>query len=496
MAHRLDTGDVDVGPRGVTEFPPELLRFFTQERGRVLLVRGDPGAGKTLFAVQALDVLRRYGGDVLYVTTRVDTDTVYQNYLRGTTDLSRSNVLDVSQDPFDVDVALADEFGANRFDPEAFLEWLRAVGDVSQPLTVAFDSWELVERHLRSQTRGTDALDPGELVTRTATLARRNDVRIILITEEAEQTNLDYVVDGVVELRASHGSGGRPERELLFEKLRGVRIANRTRPFTLSGERFRVFTAVGLSGSDSDVSGSGRQPIDNSKTTFSTGIGGLDTMLDGGYDRGSVVHFELGPDLSRDAWSLPCLATARNFLAHELGVAVVPLPESSPGLTRRYLKPVLSDAAFEARCDVFETYGHADVSASDPTDDVDGRDAPVDGASGIDYEDYLDRLAVLREESSGPLLHVISTDAAGDALRDAVSDHARYVALHNDLSVFVTKPGSGERTRIDRIADVHLRLERRGDIAFLYGKNPVTPFLGFDTTATDGTLDVGLQEMV
>jgi KaiC/GvpD/RAD55 family RecA-like ATPase len=494
VVHWSDIGDVDGGPRGVEEFPSELLRFFTQEEGRVLLVRGDPGAGKTLFAVQALNVLRRYGGDVLYVTTRVDTDTVYRNYLKGTTDLARSNVLDVSQDPFDADIAPADDIGADRFDPAGFLEWLRAVGDVSNPLTVAFDSWELVERHLLSQAPQEDAVEPGELVTRTATLARRHDVRIILITEEAEQTNLDYVVDGVVELHAGHSTGGRPERELLLEKLRGVRIANRTRPFTLSGETFQVFTPVDLPVPGSDVSGSGRQPIDNSKRKFSTGISGLDTMLGGGYSRGSVVHFELGPDLSRDAWSLPCLATARNFLAHGLGVAVVPLPESSPGLTRRHLDPVLPDTAFEARCDVFETYDHASVSGSDPAEEHDP-DPDADGG-GFDYDDYLGRLAALREESDGPLLHVISLDAADGALSNAVSDHARYVALHNDLSVFVTKPGGGERTRVDRIADVHLRLERRGETAFLYGKNPVTPFLGFDTTATEGTLDVALQEMV
>jgi KaiC/GvpD/RAD55 family RecA-like ATPase len=500
VAHNSDSGYVNAGQRGVEEFPAELLRFFTHQQGRILLVRGDPGAGKTLFAVQALDVLRQYGGDVLYVTTRVDTDTIYRNYLQGTTGLTRSNVLDISQDPFDADIAPADDIGAERFDPETFLEWLRAVGDVSKPLTAVFDSWELVERHLLSQARQSDSVEPGELVTRMATLARRHGFRIILITEEAEQTNLDYVVDGVVELRVGHSTGGRPERELLLEKLRGVRIANRTRPFTLSEETFRVFTPVDLRASRGDISESEWPPIDNSKSKFSTGIEDLDTMLDGGYNRGSVVHFELGPDLSRDAWSLPCLATARNFLSHDLGVAVVPLPESSPGLTRRNLEPVLPDTAFEACCDVFETYDHESMTPTASADDdptaARGNGLDESSVGGFDYDDYLRRLASLREESDGPLLHIISMDAAGDELSDIMSDHATYVALHNDLSIFVTKPGSGERTRADRIADVHLRLERRGETAFLYGKNPVTPFLGFDMSASGGTLNVALQEMV
>ena len=490
---------VDADRQGVEEFPAELLRFFTQEQGRVLLVRGDPGAGKTLFAVQALGVLQQYGGDVLYVSTRVDTDTVYNNYLSERVGLSRGNVLDISQDPFDASITPADEIGADRFDPETFLEWLQAVGDVSEPLTVVFDSWELVERHLLSQARQSDSVGPGELVTRMATLARRHNVRAILITEHAEQTNLDYVVDGMVELRVNHSTGGRPERTLLLGKLRGVRIGNRTRPFTLSEGSFQVFTPSEIPAHRGAADESEWQPIDNSKSTFSTGIADLDTMLRGGYNRGSVVHLELGPDLPRDAWSVLCLATARNFLSHDMGVTVVPLPESSPGLVRRNLEPALTDAAFEARCDVFETYTRQNITPetdgeSDPAQT--GQADTADGAvGGFDYSDYLRRLAALREHSDGPLLHVVSMDAAGDVLGDLMSEHATYVALHNDLSVLVTKPG-GERTRADRIADIHLRLERRGETAFLYGINPVTPFLGFDTSTTDGSLNVTLTEMV
>ncbi len=482
--------------RGVEEFPRELLRFFTQRQGRVLLVRGDPGAGKTLFAVQALDVLRQQGGEVLYISTRVDTDTVYRNYLKETTGLGRSNVLDISQDPFDTDIAPAADIGADRFDPETFLEWLQTVGEVADPLTAVFDSWELVDRHLRSQSRRSDSVEAGELVTRVAALARQHGFRVVLIAEETEQTSLDYVVDGVVELSVGHSTGGRPERSLLFEKLRGVRIPNRARPFTLSGETFRVFTPVNLPVSLGTTSGAEWVAVDNSKSTFSTGIEDLDAMLGGGYDRGSVVHFELGPDLSRDAWSLPCLATARNFLAHNLGVAVVPLPESSPGLARRNLEPVLSDTNFENCCEVFETYNHQRTRADSDNDEGPAETLADDLTGGFSYDDYLRRLASLREQSNGPLLQIVSMDAAGDVFSEILSNHATYVALHNDLSVLVTKPGNGNRTRADRIADVHLRLERRGETVFLYGKNPVTPFLGFDLNRADGTCGVALQEMV
>lgn len=486
-------------PRGVEKFPEELLRFFTREHGRILLVHGDPGAGKTLFAVRALDVLDRYSGDVLYVSTRVDTDTIYRNYLAEETDLTRSNVLDISQGPFDAGIAPAEDLGTDRFDPESFLEWLQALGDVSSPLTIAFDSWELVQGYLLSHARRDEPLDPGTLVTRVATLAHRHGLRVVLVAEQVEETKLDYVVDGVVELRIDHGSGGRPERTLLLDKLRGVRIGNRTRPFTLSQGAFREFTTVELPLARPGPAEAEWHPIDNTKAKFSTGIADLDAMLDDGYNRGSVVHFELGPDLSRDAWSLPCLATARNFLSHGMGVAVVPLPESSPGLVRHNLKPILPDGSFEASCDVFETYEN--VTGADDFERIDGNDLPnddtgCDSVGGFSYREYLRRVESLREGSDGPLLHIISMDATGDVLGEVMSDHATYVALHNDLSVLVTKPGSEERTRADRVADVHLRLERRGETIFLYGENPVTPFLGLDTETTDGVRNIALREMV
>ncbi|MFB6206066.1 MAG: gas vesicle protein GvpD basic region 2 domain-containing protein [Haloglomus sp.] len=496
MAHQSDIRYSE----GVRAIPEELLGFFLRKQGRVLLVRGDPGAGKTLFAVRTLDVLRQRGGDVLYVSTRVDTETVYRNYLAGTTGLTGSSVLDISQDPFDADISPSAELGTDEFDPTAFLEWLQAVGEVSDPLTVVFDSWELVQRYLRSRGQADDPMEPETLVTRIAALARQHGLRVVLVTEHPEQTSLDYVVDGVVELQVDHGRQGRPERTLVLEKLRGVRIGNRTRPFTLSEGRFSVFRPVNLPFPRSNHDEAEYQSLPDTKTKFSTGIADLDTMLDGGYNRGSIVHFALGPDISRDAWSLPCLATARNFLSGGKGVATVPLPESSPGLVRRNLEPICPNGSFDARCEVFETYDHEPTAPTeaDRTGRTDRGASASDDESprGLGYSAYLQRVESIREASDGPLLHVISMDAAGDAFGDVLSDHATYVALHNDLSILVTKPGGEERTRANRIADVHLRLERRGETVFLYGENPVTPFLGFDTRATDSDRNLALQEMV
>jgi KaiC/GvpD/RAD55 family RecA-like ATPase len=488
------------GIRGTTPFPDELLSFFESEQGRVLLVRGDPGTGKTLFAVQALNILRQDGGEVLYVSTRADVDTVYQQCMVDKTALSRRNIFDVSQSTPNESITPTEGLENNEFGPKSFLKWLRTLGEVSNPLTVVFDSWELVQQSIQPYASQNEAAQSGNLIARLVALVRQHGLRVILVTEQAEQTNLDYAADGAVELRAGHATAGRPERMLLLQKLRGVRIANRTRPYTLLDGSFQTYLPVDLPPSEPSQNEKGWTRISNTNSKFSTGITDLDKILDGGYSRGSIVHFELGPDLPRDTWSLSCIATARNFLSHKMGVAVVPLLESSPGLVRQRLEPVLGDHSFQEYCNVFETYGHksihgTEVSNDTVTDESDGSQN-IEVGGRFNYSDYLTDVERLRERSTGPLLHIISLDAVGEGVSRILNDHTAYVALHNDLSIFVTKQENQQRAEANRIADIHLRLERRGETVFLYGENPVTPFLGFDTQTGGVGSDITLEEMV
>lgn len=524
-----------MGERGLANVPREITRFFTGSQGETLLVNGAPGTGKTLFTIRGLDMLGQ-DKDVLYVSTRVDEDTVYQMYFEEQSSLEKTHILDLSQDPFDVPLDVDAPF--ERLTLDFLVEWLQQISTASKRVAVAFDSWEQIYEYLAAHHD-----DPPDIETATnqlVSLARQEGMCLILVSELTESSPLKYVVDGVVTLQVTEDERGRTRRHLKLEKLRGVHIDNRLRPFTLADGQFQAITPIDLPPNYTEIGEGMWKPLANSRARFSTGIRDLDRILSGGYNRGSVVHLELGTDLPRDAWSVLTLPTIRNFISHEMGAAVVPPREGSPGLVHNDLNAVLPSDTFDTYCHIFETYaepsrdengydsgrtvsntfqGSADAdvesataskveftgdaapatseaeTAAEETSRDDERDFSVTG-SHLTYESYVAYVEQIRQHSDGPLLHVFSMDTAQPAFKTRLGDYANYVALHNDLAIIVTKPETDLRTQAVRVADMHFRLERWGEAIVLYGENPLTPLLGIGFDYSQSTPEISLTELV
>ncbi len=526
-----DLANVSSEQHGHALFPREISRFFTDNPGHTLLVNGAPGTGKTLFTIRGLDVLER-DGDVLYVSTRVDQDTVHEMYFEEQSAIDQTHILDLSQDPFELPLDVDVPF--EKLDFDSLLEWIQQIKDASKRLTIAFDSWELIYEYV--STRHDDPPGIETVTTQLVALARQEGIRTLLVSETTDSSSLEYIVDGVVSLQVAEDERGRTRRHLRLEKLRGVRIGNRLQPITLAGGQFQTIAPVELPTARMGTGDGTWEPRANSKAKFSTGIGDLDPILSGGYNRGSVVHLDLGTDLSRDAWSVLTLPTIRNFLANEMGVAVVPPREGSPGLLHNDLNTMLADQLFETYCHVFETYAgpsrstgpaaedehvetssessqtvpptdtnHAPEVEAELTEEVADREqsamineelsSPVEGGQ-LDYEPYMEYVEQMRQQSDGPLLHVISMDTARTTFQTRLGDFANYVALHNDLTILITKPGTELRKQADRVADMHFRLERSGNAIMLYGENPLTPLLGIGIDQSQSIPKITLTEMV
>lgn len=487
---------------GLQSLPQEVMEFMDGERGRTLLVTGAPGTGKTLFTIRLLDVLARVHGEPLYVTSRVDEDVIVDMYMQRLRGLYRTNVLDVSTGPESLPWTAEEPFDVHNID--SLFDWIQSIETVSSHPVIAFDSWELICQHLSGGQ--SNSLDKDALNDKIATFARSGDVELVLVAESETAPELEYAVDGVVSLRTDSDDRGRTNRELVLEKLRGVRIENRRRPITLAGGRFDTFAPVEPHPRTVPSEAATWTPVTNSKAKFASGIPDLDDILGGGYNRGSTVHLELGRDLSRDTWSLALLPTVTNFLAEELGAVVLPPSESSPGLLHQYLDRVLPDGRFDALCEVFSTYSSSidgpassvEVTESDVVDQNDGRMTLLE-PDGIDYSEYVSAVEQIRERSRGPIAQVLSMDATYEAIPefcDRLGEWANDVALHNDLGVLVTKPTGDLRNHANRIADMHLHLEKRGKVIVVYGENPLTPILGVGMDTTGPIPEITLTEMV
>jgi hypothetical protein len=117
--------------------------------------------------------------------------------------------------------------------------------DLVRPNMVVIDSWDaLVERYIGVSAREIGLPDRGELERILLDLMVQAPIFLVIVVERPEQTQLDYLVNGVVET-TSELRNGRPERWLRLHKLRGTRIETPLYPFTLEAARFTCITPIG-----------------------------------------------------------------------------------------------------------------------------------------------------------------------------------------------------------------------------------------------------------
>ena len=84
--------------KNTLEMPEEILKFFSIEENRTLLVKGASGAGKTTFALKCLKLLAppKCG---IYYTTKANPKRTYSRYPWIKDILPPENIIDASKTP-------------------------------------------------------------------------------------------------------------------------------------------------------------------------------------------------------------------------------------------------------------------------------------------------------------------------------------------------------------------------------------------------------------
>jgi KaiC/GvpD/RAD55 family RecA-like ATPase len=222
------------------ELPPEIERFFSQELGSTLLIKGKPGTGKTIFALSLLKKMCEEGNGI-YLSTRVDAMIIYKLFpwIKGTildksiVDAVRPRLSPVKGDKFQL--ARQIEYS----DKPTFIRQLyNLTYELNRPFLV-IDSWDAIEIFSKSKY--------GEsIIEDMIEFARKTDVRIIFVTEYHEIQRVDYLIDAVIVMERDF-LDGKSVRIMQIEKMRGVEISRGRYLYTLKDGIFRYLKPMKFS---------------------------------------------------------------------------------------------------------------------------------------------------------------------------------------------------------------------------------------------------------
>ena len=229
--------------------PVEIVEFFSKEGGHSLIIKGEPGSGKTTLALEILDNFRDKK-KVLYMSTRVKDevllnqfpwakDTIIKEKIKknvGKIDRRHLNMLEgLIEEGFVKEIVEID-------DDEAILE----VGELLPEMERIYD---FSEENFGEAMVCIDSIDglsekygiPPEriLYTIQKDLVETGAADVIFVMEETSTKGIDYLGDGIVTLYHE------PERKfwkrmMFIKKLRGAEIKRPTYLYSLTGGRFHA----------------------------------------------------------------------------------------------------------------------------------------------------------------------------------------------------------------------------------------------------------------
>ncbi len=313
--------------------PPELVDALSKEKGFSLLIKGAPGTGKTILA---LEIIRMFGcANAVYLSTRVPTSTLYEQFPWLDACIGPLNLMDVTKLYTSSEaVPRAESL------PDILYSRLEQIG---KPAIIVIDSWDAIASQMGGRKKETFEAEITEF-------EKHNEIKLILVSETLGTTSLDYIVDGIVTLKRL-GIDYRLARELKLVKLRGVRIHQPRYAFTLENGEFQYINAFKRK--------SIKRPLiiktfPSSEKYVSTGSEDLDRVLGRGLRRGSFNVVEFGDDLS--IWGYQMLTVFMLINSIKQGNHCVCLPSCAwdeKGL-RRELLPFVNEADYKKYVTFFE----------------------------------------------------------------------------------------------------------------------------------------------
>jgi circadian clock protein KaiC len=235
------------------------------------IIMGHPGSGKTIFAEQFIFHNASEDRPIVYFTTLSEPLAKVVRYLQGFTfyDETKFGSQIVYED-------IGEQLAANG--PSALLPLLRETIRTLSPKIIVIDSFKAVH------DLTPDAGDRRRMVYELTSLLTAYGTTAFFLGEYTEDDILKYpefaVADGIVEM-SRRRLGNRDERYFRVYKLRGSRYLEGAHAFRITQSGLDIYPRL--------VSPTLPEGYEPATERVSTGVTGLDEMLDGGVWRGTTT---------------------------------------------------------------------------------------------------------------------------------------------------------------------------------------------------------------
>jgi len=433
-----------------------LLKSLLSSKIRTLLIKGEPGTGKTTLA---LELLGGFGSGV-YVSSRVSRDMLMEQNPQLRELAKRGLVSSVSMSEAN-DKPKSFKFEDYRLASieDVLISILGRSKDANGDLLIVLDSWDSIVNKL-------DAAERMKTEQSLLVIAEANNVKLIFVSEDERLTASDYFVDAVVKLEDDLMEGMRVRR-LVWKKLRGTRIPHRSSLYTLEGGRVTIFdpTTTKFVG---EFASKKFQPIQNSELRFSSGSRDLDDFLGGGYRRGSTVILELDNRIGGN-WHVPLVVSSEmNFLANGYAMFILPSGNRPPQTIKENLLPYFSEEVLRKSLRVAQY----NIGAKDPCF------VKLD-VSSIDETGERVRNAIreIKTEENRPCIFFVGMDTVRSSVGQEMVDPlgvglTEMVRRAGDLAIYTVKTGSSLARDLNNACDLHLKLEELDRTLVMHSLKP------------------------
>lgn len=501
--------------------PQEILDFLRGKGGHSLLIKGKAGTGKTTLALQIIEELIDEQADY-YLSTRVSDESLYNQFPWLKEKVRRNEILragkvfltkakpkvdeersmeetevlkaarellkvlsSVDGEPVLVRSELhklegqieAGELGDSEEDHSEITFDRRSMilefGMILPELEIAYD---LVETNLPRKTLvvidSIEALSerygiPSQRIMSTLQkdLVDHSGTNIIYVMETWENSELDYLSDGIVFLNSTERDGRRI-REIIIEKLRGSRIDRWKYLFTLLNGRLYAFEP-----SNPEIPSrlNPHYPVsDPDSSRVSSGNEALDEIT-GGFPCGGLTLLEIGKGVPQEAVRRLELCLVADFISKMRGVIWFPLYPINYELFTYQMEQLVSPEAL-TRCLRILHPGTSYEIKKDYISVIEGSDA---------FHDLKwSTLKYLLSGANRPHLSILGYDALeslyGREVINATTPHLDTMRRLGNVSVAEATSVSRSLEFLANQADIHIKLEMVGGTVMICGEKPYT----------------------